>query len=624
MLAAWGSVVLVGAVLRHRLRHGPDPREILRDEPTRAPLVWGTLALLIGGGLALVGEAPTVTGWLCLALAVPVMTVALLLSAGSVGGLAELLISAGLLLVAPWSPLEHPWSIVPWAAGLLAVAWWLRPREPAGPLARWDLSTFVVAHAVAAIALFASTVHGSVPVTFVAVAVLSGFTGLAIGRREWIFAGAVLALFGAASAGPGWLALALGGEGVASTIRGLKLEGGPSRSRLLVLGSAMVTLAGVAVTDWQAWSALMVMQSIGLGAAMFTVPLAWVTRRGRGPRDLWLVWLADAATTAMVACGLAFLPEIGQRAGGLTAAGVLAMLAVSGGVSACAVHPVLRWIAAALAGGSWTAAYIGLEPGPVAVVAVGTTIALVVGLELLLVDAASPTSPWIGPAFALCAFAQLGSLLVAVNELPRRGLLIAVLLALAAESAVGGVVFRAMPFVAAAPALACLAWLVYAGESLASPRWFTVPIGLTMLVDVGLIRWLRRGRGEDVVRLDLVVLEFVGMFFLVAASLAEVLSGNLWYSLSAIGIGIVLGAWGILTRVRRRAVFGAAVIVLSAVLVVAVPLARAVPTWTGPALWLAVAALGVAAILFATLLEQSRSAIRHAATRLDEMTSGWE
>jgi hypothetical protein len=275
-------------------------------------------------------------------------------------------------------------------------------------------------------------------------------------------------------------------------------------------------------------------------------------------------------------------------------------------------------------GGSWTAAYIGLEPGPVAVVAVGTTIALVVGLELLLVDAASPTSPWIGPAFALCAFAQLGSLLVAVNELPRRGLLIAVLLALAAESAVGGVVFRAMPFVAAAPALACLAWLVYAGESLASPRWFTVPIGLTMLVDVGLIRWLRRGRGEDVVRLDLVVLEFVGMFFLVAASLAEVLSGNLWYSLSAIGIGIVLGAWGILTRVRRRAVFGAAVIVLSAVLVVAVPLARAVPTWTGPALWLAVAALGVAAILFATLLEQSRSAIRHAATRLDEMTSGWE
>jgi hypothetical protein len=166
--------------------------------------------------------------------------------------------------------------------------------------------------------------------------------------------------------------------------------------------------------------------------------------------------------------------------------------------------------------------------------------------------------------------------------------------------------------------------LVYASDSLTNAHWFTIPIGLTILVDVGLIRWLRRTRGEAVATADLVVLELVGMFFMVGTSLAQVLSGHLWYSLPAIGIGIVLGVWGMLTRVRRRAAFGAGVIVVSVVLLLGVPLAGAIPTWTGPALWLAVAAIGVAAIVFATLLEQSRSAIRKAARRLDELTNGWE
>jgi hypothetical protein len=367
-----------------------------------------------------------------------------------------------------------------------------------------------------------------------------------------------------------------------------------------------------------------VMQSTGFGAALLASGAAWAVRRATRPRDLWLVWLVDASVTATLVCGLALAPDVGRHAGGLTVAGILSMLAVAAGICAAAVHPALRWVAVALLGGASIALCIGLEPSPGVIVAIGTTVALVVGVELLLLRVARPTSPWIGPILALCASAQLGSLLVALRELPRRDLLIVVLLALAAESAVGGAVLRAMPLVVAAPILACVAWLVYASDFLTNAHWFTIPIGLTILVDVGLIRWLRRARGEAVATTDLVVLELVGMFFMVGTSLAQVLSGRLWYSLPAIGVGIGLGAWGILTRVRRRAAFGACVVVASVLLLLGVPLARAIPTWTGPALWLAVAGIGVAAIVFATLLEQGRSAIRKASTRLDELTNGWE
>jgi len=626
VVAGWGSVVLVGTVLLYRVRAVPTGSGTILDvEAMRAPVLLGSAALASGGAASLVGVPATTAGWLCVGLAVPVLTVALLLSLGSLGGLAESLLSAAFTLLAPWSPLEHPWSLVPWAAGLLLLAWRLRARTVGERWVRWDVPTFLVAHGVAVLALVAALEYGSVPATFVSVAVLSSAVGHVLSRPGWTIVGAALALVGAGAAGSGWLALTLALEGVAATAAGLRLDGGSVRRTLLVVGSAMIAGAWVFVTDWQAWSTTTVLVSTSLGAALLSLPFAWAVRRWSRPDDLWRVWLVASAVVAVTACGLVVEPEVGQRVGWLSVAGALVVLSIAAGLSAAAIHAALRWVAAGLLVGSSLATLHALEPVSVVVVVVaGTLLALVIGLMMLLLHAARPASPWIGPGVAVAAFAQLAALLVAVDQLPRRDLLIAVLLACGAESAVAGAVLRATPFAVAAPIFACGAWLLYASDSLVDANWFTVPIGFTILVDVGLIRWLRRARGQDVASTDLVMLELVGMFFMVAASIAQVLAGHLWYSLLAIVIGVALGIWGITTRVRRRAIFGAATVGVAVLLLLGVPLAGVIPAWRGPALWIAIAALGLAAIVVATLIEQGRSAIRNAATRLDEMTADWE
>ena len=100
-------------------------------------------------------------------------------------------------------------------------------------------------------------------------------------------------------------------------------------------------------------------------------------------------------------------------------------------------------------------------------------------------------------------------------------------------------------------------------------------------------------------------------------------AGELWNALVAVALGVLLANWGAWTCVRRRAAFGAATVVLSTVLVIAVPLSTAV-TWRGPALWIALGLIGIAAIVVASTLERSRDTVLQAGRRLDAMTEGWE
>jgi hypothetical protein len=199
-----------------------------------------------------------------------------------------------------------------------------------------------------------------------------------------------------------------------------------------------------------------------------------------------------------------------------------------------------------------------------------------------------------------------------------------VLLAVGAELVVFGVLLARPELFVAAPAAACAAWLVYAEDALrGNANWFTVPIGLTVLVTVGLLRWIRSWRGGEVTSYDVVALELVGMGFLVASPLARTLAGHLWNGVLAIAIGVLLVGWGAVTRVRWRAGFGAGTVVLAVVLLIGVPLSDAV-TWRGPALWIVLSVVGIAAIVAASALESSRDRLARIAERLDEMTDGWE
>lgn len=113
------------------------------------------------------------------------------------------------------------------------------------------------------------------------------------------------------------------------------------------------------------------------------------------------------------------------------------------------------------------------------------------------------------------------------------------------------------------------------------------------------------------------------MTALVVSTLARTLTGQLWHGVLAIGIGVLIAGWGVLTHVRWRAAFGAGSVVLATILLVAVPLSGAV-TWRGPALWITLSLVGVAAITIASVLERNLDRMQQVARRFDQMTTGWE
>lgn len=92
----------------------------------------------------------------------------------------------------------------------------------------------------------------------------------------------------------------------------------------------------------------------------------------------------------------------------------------------------------------------------------------------------------------------------------------------------------------------------------------------------------------------------------------------------AVAAGVLLAAWGVETRVRRRVATGAVATVLALLLLVLVPLVPVVPEPTGAALWAVVAAVGVLAIAAAARLEHGRAAIRHGLEHLSDLMRGWE
>ena len=92
----------------------------------------------------------------------------------------------------------------------------------------------------------------------------------------------------------------------------------------------------------------------------------------------------------------------------------------------------------------------------------------------------------------------------------------------------------------------------------------------------------------------------------------------------AIGIGVLVAVWAVVTRVRRRLATGVVIVVAAVVLLVAVPLVRLLPSWGGPAGWLVLAGAGLAAVVAASMMERSRTVVRSALGRVGQLTVEWE
>ena len=63
---------------------------------------------------------------------------------------------------------------------------------------------------------------------------------------------------------------------------------------------------------------------------------------------------------------------------------------------------------------------------------------------------------------------------------------------------------------------------------------------------------------------------------------------------------------------------------MSVVLLIGVPLVWLLPSWQGAGLWVLIGALGLIAVLVASMLERGKAVARKTLTRLADATVGWE
>ena len=599
VLVATG-LLAVGATVREPGRHWRPARPALRP-----PHAVGAVALGTGTLLAAATEQPAALAGAALLLA----ALAALTRLGPFAG-AAVVVAWGAALLAWPALVERPWVSTVAAAVVAAGAEASRPWSLRQVTWRWDRALLVAAAPIAVVGLTPEIV----PAVWVATGALAVAVAVVLARRGRVLAGEVLAavgsalaLTGAGEAGAGHLAVALavlaaGHTGIALVTRGQARAVVGAAAGLAAWGAAVVALdlGGQAVVESSLLLAagLAVVAAVaarafagspvprawwGAGLALAVVALAPVLDPGSAATASWVLTGATLGLAAGLALGAAPFGSGGRHGAVVAAVGALLLGLEVGGVP-LAVRP------AVLAGG--------------AVLAALTTLA---------------TGPWRRPA----AVGSAAALVAAAALAPADPLVIAPLVAvLAVQAGVAGRVLGSLPFQLLTPVLACTAWLVAAPRLVdGGAPWYTVPVGIALLVVAAL---LRRDRRPGTPVGPEAATELLGIAFLVGAFVVRAVTESVAQAVVVALLGLLVTGWGVATKVRRRVVAGAAVVLGAAVLLVAVPLVALLPGWGGAGAWLVIAGAGALAVVVATLLERGRAAVTGLWRRLGDPDAGWE
>ena len=514
---------------------------------------------------------------------------------------------------------DQPWLREAAAVVLAAAGWPLAYGTQATPV-QVTVAASAVAWAAAAVLI-----------ALVVVPAGSGRAGV-WARPTALLAGVALitAPVAGVSAGPGWLCVALTEVAVLASAAGWVVPR-PSRLVLSGVGTASAAGAWIALGVWAEWTLETAVVMTALVVAALALVLGACTRIPRLDQGVIGLW------SAPVVVGLFFgVIELSSTQvdrwppGGVVA---MALAAAAVGAASAATPTGQGWLRQAAAGlvlaAGWVLAYAATATASQIVVSTAVVGALVTffvaAIETADDDRVAVLRPWVQPGQVVGVIAAVTSVGVAFHELPARPLLVAALLLVGVDMAALGLVGRRPTLLTLAPVPIGFAWLVFASEALTgNAQWFTVPIGCTLLAVVALARWQRRREGLDAVTTPIVVLDTLGMVLVVSAALVQTVTENIAYGLLGVVLGGLLAGWGVLTRVRRRLMFGAATIALAVALMVLVPLAGLLPQARSPLLWLAIAALGLVAIVVAAFIERGRSTVVRMTRSFLDLTSGWE
>ena len=632
VLIAVGGAMLVGACAWD-LHFGPW---VARWRPRPAsllpPVILGAGELVAGAMVALGSVDGATRGWLLLVSASLLLATSLLLRLGSLGGAGVVVAWFAALLIAESVTETTAWISLLVAAVLLGAAesghrlvtdraWW----------SRWDIPLLVAAGVVAMTALAAASGYSAAPVITMLVGVetlavawrLRTAPGAALGLGTL---GAALVLAGAAQAGGLWLAAALLVLAAALTAMATRTTGA-TRIMLQVGGAVSAAVAWVSAVDAWGWSAQQACDVTAIAAGAVTVAGAAIAWTRRVDRSWVLAWSSVAAVMVGAASVAAELGASGADSVP-SSASVPIVIALAMVAVACfaAATPLmidgLRDLGVAWAFASFAVGFqVGSQTAAVQVEILSVASAL---CALLLLVAARTAKTWVRILVEAGSLASAAAVSVALLSADP-ALLVPALAVAALQAAAVGSALRVVWVQMLAPVLACSSWLTFAAEALTgNAQWITVPIGLAILVIVGLWRRDRAARGTPVASTEIVVVESVGIAFLVGASFIQAVTISIAYAVLAMALGLAIAGWGLVTRVRRRLLAGVLVILAGAVLLVAVPLVQLLPSWGGAGLWILIAGIGILAVLVATFLEQGRTAIRAGLGRFSDETKDWE
>lgn len=678
-LVAVGGLMLVSAAAADLSGRSWAPREKPSHRGLVAPVSMGALGVVLGLATALAALPPRPAGWVTLIAAVALLATGLCSRAGVLAGASVFLgWLAALLLVGP-ELAARPWVATLAALALMLVAqafsalksWSSRSPQ----WARWDLPLLVAAAPVGAsgpILAAGGTWSGAMLAALgaEALAVAVRFRRTPVAAVPVGGAGAGLLLIGAGSEGPGWLALALLGLALLASGVAVLVEP-PARLALQIAGAAAGVGAWRALTEWLGWSDQQSVDVAALWAAGLALGLAAVARLSNpgaagdpadnaggpepsGPARSWLLtWGGAALAVVSITAWDALTAAPVLRSVVAPSWSIMAGLLVTALALAVAAHPLqVPWLRDLAAVHGLAALVVGsraAQASPaqrVLVLGLVSAAAAAVLLTQTASRAANPERPeppstaggraWLRPLIVFGAGSaswSVGTATLALTlpvttpspALTGPLLLVGPLVAVALQYAAIGVALRQFWLQALAAPVLCVAWVVFADAAFGSdPQWATVPIGLTILVVVGLWRRDRRQRGERLDVLQVVVPEIVGIVFLVGAFFVEAVTHSLWQAVTAGVLGIAVTAWGVLTRVRRRLLVGSAVVGAALLVLVVAPLVRLLPSWEGAGLWVLIAALGLTAVVAASMVERGKVATRKGVARFGALTAGWE
>jgi hypothetical protein len=355
-------------------------------------------------------------------------------------------------------------------------------------------------------------------------------------------------------------------------------------------------------------------------------PAAGLVRWTRTTRD-WAIsttGLASIAAMASMSYAAALPPQTAAPLMASCAALIVAAAAVASGIVARPLAtPALRSFSTGLLTAAGGLAWYGLAVPAGVAVWIAAGVGIVATITAVVLWRVRPGHAWSDALLVLVAgamaIALLGSLAV-----PDRAALEAILVLAGIVAAALGIGVGRRWLLAAAPGPLTFAWLLFASDALADqPQAFTVPIGIAILVVVGVGRVVARDAGSPVTP-ELRILEFAGMVFVVSGGLVEALVTTPTRGLGALVAAVAIAIWGALTHVRRRVAFGACVAVLAAVEIPVVSVIPTIRAVTAPGLWAGLVIAGVVILILATGMERGRPRIRAALGRVDELMEGWE